>query len=382
MDAIQKITELIENRSEELAGLKSKGKKIVGIVGMGYMPEELVYAAGGIPQRLMRGGEKGAIDDSRQYSHNCFSTFHKAQIGYLLAGRDPVYTLPDHIVFETGDEHSELAGMHVYAFKQMPMTWLGIPANPDYEGAFPYYLKSLSKLKNELEDLTGEKVSDDRLKEYITVYNEIRSLLKKIASLRKAPSPPLSGLDFVKLNHGSYYCEPHEYVELLRSVYDELKEKKEDMPDRIPRIALFGCPVGVGDYALPGLIESLGATIVTEELSGSIRCLKKQTPVNGNLMENLAKRYYEKKREDAYCYPWGEQLTSLFTGLAQEYNADGVIWYQLMYMACHSMLGYKIEKQIKKINIPVMTVHSEYDFESRLEAVKTRVETFIEIIKG
>ncbi len=382
MDAMRQIEELIEKRSEELSKQKEKGKKIVGIVGLGYTPEELIYAAGAIPQRLLRGGDPAAIDDSRQYSHNCFSTFHKAQIGYLMKGRDQVYTFPDYLVFESGDEHSELAGMHVYSFKETPTTWLGVPGNPDFSDAFPYYLKALSKFKEELESLTGEKVSDERLREYISVYNEIREILKNVAMLRKSDTPPLSGLDFVKLNHASFYCDPHKYVGLLRTVYNELKEKKIDYAENLPRVAVFGCPIGVGDYALLELIESVGAVVVTEELSGSIRCFEKQTEENQKPMKSLAERYYSKKRIDAYCYPWGEELIHLFTGLAGDFKVNGVIWYQLMYMACHSMLGYKIEKQIKKMKIPLTTIHSEYDFESRLEAVKTRIETFIEIIKG
>ncbi len=382
MDVMQKVDGYIENRAEELARQKEKGKKIVGIVGFGYVPEELIYAAGAIPQRLLRGGEQGAIDASREYCHNCFSTFHKAQVGYLMKGGDPVYSLPDHLVFEAGDEHSELTGMYVYTYKKTPSTWLGIPGNPDFTDAFPYYLNAVAKLQKELENLTGKKVSEEKLVEYINVYNEIRSVLSKISGLRKLDSPPLSGLDFIRLNHGSFFCDPFEYIELLRSVYDELKNKEESSGELMPRIALFGCPVAVGDYALLELIEEAGGVVVTEELSGSIRCFETRTAVNGNPVESLAGRYFDKKRRDTYCYPWGEQVPSMFTRLAEDFKADGVIWYQLMYMACHGMLGYTIEKRIRKMGLPVINIQSEYDFESRVEAVRTRIETFIEIVKG
>ena len=129
-------------------------------------------------------------------------------------------------------------------------------------------------------------------------------------------------------------------------------------------------------------MESCGGRVVTEEVSGSTRCLNKATDPSGNPLEALAARYYAKKRLDIYTYPWGPELYALYTELLEEYRVDGVIWYQLMYMACHGMFGYALEKKIKKAGLPVITIHSEYDFDSRLEAVKTRVETFMEILKG
>jgi benzoyl-CoA reductase/2-hydroxyglutaryl-CoA dehydratase subunit BcrC/BadD/HgdB len=98
-------------------------------------------------------------------------------------------------------------------------------------------------------------------------------------------------------------------------------------------------------------------------------------------MENLARRYYSKKSKDVYKYPWGEELLSVYSGLVDDFKVDGVLWYQLMYMEAQSMLGYVVNKRLKQRGIPAMTIQSEYDFTSRIEAVKTRIETFIEVVK-
>lgn len=381
VEALKQLARCIDQRHIELDRMKKRGARVVGILGMGYTPEEMIFAAGAIPQRLIRGGDRESLDDSREYCHNCFSTFHKAQIGYLMKGRDPVYNLIDHLVLESGDEHSELAGMYVYAHRSMPMTWLGVPGNPEYAGAFPYYLSSLEKLKKELEGLTGNQVSETKLRNYAALYNDMRELLGRINSLRRAPSPPISGLDYLKLNHASFYCDPHQYAELLRSVYDDSRLKAGVGSDGTPRIAVFGCPVAVGDYQLHELVEDAGAVIVAEEIPGSTRDHGSRTAMDGNLMENLAQRYYAKKHRDVYRYPWGEQLLSAYSSLVEDLRVDGVIWYQLMYMEAQSMLGYAVGKRMKQGNIPVMTIQSEYDFAGRTEAVKTRLETFIEVVR-
>lgn len=381
MEALQQLSRCIDRRHIELDQMKKRGAKVVGILGMGYTPEEMVFAAGAIPQRLIRGGDRAPLDDSREYCHNCFSTFHKAQIGYLMKGRDPVYNLIDHLVLESGDEHSELTGMYVYAHRSMPMTWLGVPGDPEYAGAFPYYLASLEKLRKELEGLTGDRVSEGRMRDYAALYNDMSELMGQINSLRRAASPPISGLDYLKLHHASFYCDPHEYTELLRSVCRDLKTKAGVGREGAPRIAVFGCPVAVGDYLLHELIEGAGAVIVAEEIPGSTRDHGPRTAMNGNLMENLARRYYAQKARDVHRYPWGERLLSSYSSLVADLRVDGVIWYQLMYMEAQSMLGYAVGKRMKQGGIPVLTIQSEYDLAGRTEAVKTRLETFMEVVR-
>ena len=141
---------------------------------------------------------------------------------------------------------------------------------------------------------------------------DMRELLGRINSLRRAPSPPISGLDYLKLNHASFYCDPHQYAELLRSVYEDSRRKAGVGTDGTPRIAVFGCPVAVGDYQLHELVEDAGAVIVAEEIPGSTRDHGSRTAMDGNLMENLAQRYYAKKHRDVYRYP-GESSSCLHT---------------------------------------------------------------------
>lgn len=381
MEAIESLSKCIEARPAEFKQLRERGIKIVGLVGSGYIPEELVYSSGAIPQRLIRGGERKTIDASREYCHSCLSTFHKAQIAYLLSGKEPVYNSLDYLIMEAGDWNSEMVGMYVYSFKKIPATWLGIPGNPDFTGSLSYYLTGLAKLREKLEELTGSKASDDKLREYISLYNEMRHLLKEIGHLRKAPSPPISGLDFIRLNHASFYCEPHMYVNSLRSIYDDLKAKEGRCPKDAPRIAIFGCPIAQGDYLLPKLIEDAGGVVVTEELGGGIRRSEGKTQLAGPPLENLARRYYLGRGRDPYKYPWGEELPSVYSKLADDFEVDGIIWYQLMYLVAYARLEYVISGRMRKRGIPMMTIQSEYDLEGRLESCRTRMEAFIEVLR-
>ena len=57
MGLCERLDQAIAERPLNLQQAKDSGAKIVGISGLGYVPEELVYAAGAIPMRLVRGGD-------------------------------------------------------------------------------------------------------------------------------------------------------------------------------------------------------------------------------------------------------------------------------------------------------------------------------------
>ena len=54
MGLCERLDRAITERPLKLQQAKDSGTKIVGISGLGYVPEELIYAAGAIPMRLVR----------------------------------------------------------------------------------------------------------------------------------------------------------------------------------------------------------------------------------------------------------------------------------------------------------------------------------------
>ena len=72
--------------------------------------------------------------------------------------------------------------------------------------------------------------------------------------MRRNPSPPLSALEFIKLNHASFYADPVFMVDALESLYKKLeKSQPTDKPNR-PRLLLAGPNLSRGDYKILELI--------------------------------------------------------------------------------------------------------------------------------
>lgn len=149
-------------------------------------------------------------------------TFCRAQIGYGISGEDPYYSIIDLLVVPMTDNHIR-AVMDVLDYHtNLEIFPFGIPHTKD-DLATGYYLHGITRLKKKLEELTGVDITDARLREAIHLCNRERELLREISLMRKGPDVPISSIDFVALNHGTFLADKKFMVRILESVVQELK---------------------------------------------------------------------------------------------------------------------------------------------------------------
>jgi benzoyl-CoA reductase/2-hydroxyglutaryl-CoA dehydratase subunit BcrC/BadD/HgdB len=380
LDTFEELAQIARTRPEKLKEQKKKGIKIVGYIGR-FVPEELIYASGALPYLLCRGGQPEPPDAVIPYMLRFMSPYSRSQIGYHLLGIDPVVPMLDLIVVQCSDCHeSRLADLFEY-FK-LPTARLGVP--PDWEKSLSrnYYYKGLAQLKEKLEVLTGNKISDKKIKESIESTNKIRDLLKKINMLRREQPPHLGGYDFIRLNHYSFYCDPKMLTGKLEDLYKELQKGKSPFSRVAPRILLAGHVVAVGDYVVPKLIEDSGGVIAAEFLDEGLRHCAWNVKADGDLMRNLGEAYFLERTPPSIFQPAWEKRVEIMKKLIKDFNIDGVIWYELSFDEIYDMECSIISKTLNEMNIPFLKLESSYEYSREAMApLATRVESFIELVK-
>jgi benzoyl-CoA reductase/2-hydroxyglutaryl-CoA dehydratase subunit BcrC/BadD/HgdB len=379
MEAMKRLTDHLANRTTELTRMRQKGTKLIGYTPGGYMPEELVYACGAVPVGLIRGGDPEPVSESAAYVPRFIDTFCRAQIGYGMLGEEPLYQMIDLLVVPVTDHNIKTIADCFNFFADANVFRFGVPHQKD-EHAFEYYLIGLNKLKEKLEEFTGSKIESGRLNEAIELCNRMRSLLKEISLLRRSEQPPITGYEFVKLNHASFVADKTVFTDVLDSIHHELREKPPSNP-KGPRILLTGSTLAMGDYKVLDIAEKAGASIVIEEFAEGIRHYWENVQVDGDPMEALADRYFRRRMPPAWFRPSRERLDYLIQ-LARDFNVDGIIWYQLMYRSSYDIQAFYFEKILRKaLDIPMLKIESDYDVSERVP-LSTRIETFVETIKA
>ena len=379
MKVLDELAVSAHTRAEELKKQQEKGARVIGYTGR-FVPEELIYAAGAFPYLLCRGGEPEPPEAVLPYMLRFLSPFHRTQIGSYLLGMNPVIPMLDLTVVQCSDCHeSRLADLFEY-FK-LPTARIGIP--PDWEKtiSLEYYYKGLMRLKEKLEGLTGNTVSDKVLKESIDSINQVRDLLKNISQLRKEQPPPIGGYDFIRLNHYSFYCDLRELTSKLNDLYEQLRKNKSPFPKDVPRILLAGHVVAVGDYVVTKLIESSGGAIVYEFMDEGIRQYQCKVENEGDLMRNLTKTYYLERTPPSIFQPAWDERVSYMKELIKEFNIDAVIWYQISFEEIYDMESSIVAKAMEEMGIPFLKLESSYEYSREaMGPLTTRIESFVQLI--
>jgi len=233
-------------------------------------------------------------------------------------------------------------------------------------------------LKDKLERFTGNKIGESELRKQINLSNRMWEALEKISLLRKKERPPISGAEFARLNHASFYADKPTFVDILESLYNELKDKKGPSP--ISRVLVTGSTLAMGDYKIMDLTEGAGGAVVIEELAEGMRHYWERVRLNGDLLEALADRYFRRRVPPAWFRPSRERIDFVMK-LAKDFAVDGIIWYQLMYRDGYDIQSFYFEKIVEKeMGLRTLKVQSDYD-RSEIGPLRTRLETFVETIK-
>ena len=380
MNILEELAHITRTRPEVLKERRKQGIKTVGYIGR-FVPEELIHASGAQPYLLCRGGQPEPLEAVIPYMLRFMSPYSRSQIGYHLLGIDPVIPMLDLIVAQCSDCHeSRLADLFEYF--TLPTVRLGVP--PDWEKTLSrdYYQKQLTLLREKLEFIMGNNITDEKLKRSIEFMNKIRDLLRKINLLRREQPPALGGYDFIRLNHYSFYCDLEKLPPKLNDLYEQLQKEKSNFPRGAPRILLAGHVVSVGDYVVPKLIEDSGGVIVAEFLDEGMRQYPWDVKMAGDLMGNLVDTYYVERTPPSIFQPAWEERVEYLKKLIRDCTIDGMIWYELSFEEIYNMEGYIISKAMEEMDIPLLKLESSYEYaREAMGPLTTRVESFIESIK-
>lgn len=380
MDILRQLAEDARGRPESLKRHKGGGASIIGYTGR-FVPEELIYAAGAEPYFICRGGEPEPAEELLPYMIRVINPYARAQTGYHLLSIEPVIPMLDLIVAECSDCHyTRLADVMEY-FK-LPTMRLGIPADWGKSIAFDYYLRGLVKLKEKLEKLTGNEISEEKLKNAVLPINKIRNVLNQISELRKQQPPPIGSYDFIQLNHYSFYCGLDEQLNKLSNLYQELKVKASPFSEDAPRLLLAGRVVAVGDYVLSKLIETAGGVVVAEFLDEGTRLWQWEVETEGDILRNIAETYFLRRTPPSIFQPAWEDRLEYLKRLIKDYSIDGVIWYQLSFEEIYDMECSIVSRAMDEMKMPFLKLESSFEYSREaMGPLSTRVESFIELVK-
>ena len=249
--------EILENRHDYARGWKERaGGKVMGYFEP-YFPEELAYAAGILPVRILG---KHAADDvtDRQMYGNCYPT--RDMLRQFINGD---YAYVDGLTNVEGCQW--MYNAFQTAMNRDPELWGHYLFLPDYTDGRTSKTVTRSEFdvfKSRLEEWTGKEITDNDIDEAIDIYNENRKLLRQLYELRRADRPVIQGSEAMEIVMACQIMDKAEANVLLKELLSVI-ETREPLPDGV-RIMLIGSDTH--DTYLERMIEKAGAIVVIDEM--------------------------------------------------------------------------------------------------------------------
>ena len=403
---------IVSDRYGHARELKERTQKQIFGYLCSYVPEEIIYAAGAVPTRILSSEEPPTLSETLMQTYYC--TFARSILHQGLAGQ---LDYMDGLVTAYSCATMRLAFENLQRSLGLAYTkFLYLPGIIDTPEAKDFYYKEITRFKKDLEDLFGRTISDDDLREAIAVYDENRSLLLELFEGRKEKRPTISGREAYLLTLSSMFTDKAEHNKLLKKLAKEL-EKREPLKEGTSRVMLVGSPMD--NLKLLDLIEEdLGAWVVADDTCTCTRYVFGTTPedlVKKDPLRALVERYLIRRPPCPTKHSptrWMECKTCPFRDVACfdlkpdpkepipkmlpfalpericrfrhalqlgiNHKVEGVIAVEQKFCDPHGFDFHHVTQAFEHVGIP--TLFLEIDNMVTVGQIKTRVQAFIEML--
>lgn len=385
LTTVHKINDRLAKRPTELAAAREKGAKVVGWLSYA-IPEEIIHALGLIPIRIGTGGDSRLVETGSRYISTKNCVFVREAVGLFAENTDPYIVNADVVAFDATCLQLFRTAEVVEHYFNVKTLVLGVPRNFYWPEAKEYFWKELEHFTGKLEELAGAKLDSKRLAASIVLYNGIRESIKEIYRYQAGNNAQITWGETYDIIHAGFYLDRAEYLALLKELLAELKDKQGE-PDINPefgeaRIFLSGSVIPPKDRKLIDIIEKVGGRIVGDDLwSGLVPHL--DVDIKEATVKGIAYAYLTRVPHAALPYldlATDARLKKL-KSLVFEFKAQGVINHTLRYCDPFTFKAGETKEELKKEGVPMLEIHTEYAG-SDFEAIRTRVEAFVEMLKN
>jgi len=368
---MERFQKLLEDPGKYAREWKSRtGGKVLGYF-CHYFPEEIAYAAGVLPVRILAKPDTEGIAQRYLYG----ASFCSYCWNLLAAGLKGEYDYIDGLGHSQCCEciNGSYSSWRLHAPPEMDY-FIGMPSYLDGVGTAPYLRSEMAACKEAMEKWTGKTITDKALDHAIEVYNTSRGLMKQVYQYRRSENPPVSGAEALEMVLSSQVMDKEEHNKLLADALKKLPKRKVTCGG--PRLMLIGSELN--DTGLVRLIESLGATIVMDRLCGGSSYIWNNVIPNNDRLLALAYAYLDKPRCPVKDEEYRHRASDIMY-LALDYGVEGMIYNIQRFCTPHQQDRPALFKEFQKNLISVHEI--EHDGTVPAGEYKTRIEAFVDTLK-
>lgn len=376
---IERFRYITANTPEYTRSLKTKGRLLAGYMCT-HVPEEILYAAGIVPLRILTSHESQAM--TRGYIHETYCSFSHDCAYQGLKGN---YDHLDLIVTSSSCIHmGEAFNVWVrFAGFQEKSYLMQYPHIIHTKPAGGFMAASFAQFKEFVEKVTKKHITDDDLEKSIKVYNHNRRLLKRLWEFLRREKPPITGPEVATATLASQVMDKQECNEML----EHLIEGLEAGPGKaLPGVRLMVTGGACDDMGIFDLIEHLNydASLIFVDSCTAARYFWFEVPEGRpDKLKALAEGYIGKipcPAKDTVPGTGEKKRFRFVQQFIEDFKPDGVVFLYQRFCSPQPMDVVALKPIVDKLGIP--STELELDTTVPITQFRTQLEALVETIKG
>lgn len=376
--------EKLFNRFEEIAveplkyacqWQKDNKGKVVGCMGM-YVPEEIIHSAGMLPVIILE--KEGPIQEAQAHIQNVMCGYIRSAVDQSVTGE---FDFMDCLVVH---DACHVIRMMIDVIKRNSnikrIEPLFFPVTIKKAQSWSYLLKEMYSFIARIEEISGQKISEENLKNSIQLYNKHRQLLKEVYRLRREKRGILSAVQVSNIVKSSMLMPKEEHNALLEELIQKLEKAEVKTSNKTPLVVSGSLCETCDSYVLEA-IEEAGGVIVDDDLYIGSRYFITEVPEDCPPIQALALAYVNMVQPCPTRHNpdnnWGDYLTKM----VNETGAKGVVTVMVKFCEAHGYGYLTTRRRLKENNVREFLLETEHEINS-VGQVKTRMQGFIESINA
>ena len=370
-DAIYECRELFEDTTfPTVKRWRECGGKVVGHFQVNF-PEEIVHAAGLLPFKV-RGAPIEAIKaDSRFGSYLC--SILKTSLELALSNTVTLEMFVTHPICDAARNLAAVWGRNV----SYPCQILYLPQNPNSPHSVIYLRGEYDRLKRSIEEISGERITDDALRNSVAVFNQNRLLLRELYEIKKNTPWLVSADEAYVLVALAGLIPREEHNQLLLTLLPQIRARAARAQDKV-RVVFEG---GFCEQPPLDLVRAIARScyVVDDDLLIGLRWLLEDVSLAGDPLFNLAEAYLEKSSYSPVQHDLRKPKEQMLLGRIRNARAEAAI------ITAAKMCEPGLEEQVAytraldEAGIPYFVGEFEESMTS-FDSLEIQLETFVENI--
>lgn len=350
--------------------------KIIGCWGL-YVPEEMIHALDILPVILFDGREPITVGAQHWQSYMCGPVRGITD----LACKGKLDFLDGMVIHDCCHEirgSVDIIKLNAPNIEYIKPMWF--PKILKQKQTKQKLMDELKKLKDSLEDFSGTEITVDALRRSIKIYNENRDLMAELYEIRKRHPNAIKASQMQHIILAGMQMPKEEHNKLLKDLIADIQTGEFSEDERV-RIVLSGSLCDEVPEEILDIIEDVGGYVVNDDLYVGSRYFFTRVPERNDPFEALADRYIDMVSPCPTTQDPSNDLGKYLINMIDKSKAGGIINIITKFCEAHCHIYPWVRYACRDIGVPELLIETEHEVTS-FDPIKTRIQAFVELIKG